>query len=343
MSERPKLAIYWASSCGGCEVAVANLHERILDVVQHFDFMFCPCLLDTKRKDIEALPDQGIALTLFNGAIRTEENEEMARLMRAKSRVLVAYGSCAQAGGIPALANLHDRTGLLESIYLDNPSVENPDGIIPRESTSMAEGTLHLPRLFERVRCLEQVVPVDYYIPGCPPETEQIWNVLKLVIDGRQLPPPGSVLGAGCSSVCEECARERTEKKLSGFRRIWEFIPNQEECLLEQGVLCMGAVTRSGCGGLCPQANMPCIGCYGAPEGVYSQGAKMASTLGSILDIAPIRDLREKGEIGEKVKQACATVPDLAGVACKFNLAMERPGSADESPASFEQQGVKES
>ena len=79
MSAKPKLSVYWGASCGGCEIAIANLHEKILLVDQYFDFMFCPCLLDTKRKDIEALPDGNIALTLFNGAIRTEENEEMAR------------------------------------------------------------------------------------------------------------------------------------------------------------------------------------------------------------------------------------------------------------------------
>ena len=57
MTDKPKLAVYWSASCGGCEISLANLHEHLLDVVSHFDFMFCPCLLDTKKKDIEALPD----------------------------------------------------------------------------------------------------------------------------------------------------------------------------------------------------------------------------------------------------------------------------------------------
>jgi F420-non-reducing hydrogenase small subunit len=319
MSDKPKLAIYWASSCGGCEIAVANLHERILDVVKHFDFMFCPCLLDTKKKDIEALPDSSIALTLFNGAIRTAENEEMARLMRRKSQVLVAYGACAQSGGIPALSNLQTRLGTLETCYLNSPTVDNPEGVIPQENYRMPEGDLHLPHFFERVRSLDQIVPVDYYIPGCPPDTEQIWNVLQVFISGQAAPPAGSIVGAGCSSVCEECARERTDKKVTQFRRIWEFVPDSKECLLEQGIVCMGAATRSGCGGQCPEANMPCIGCYGAPEGVYNQGAKMAATLGSILDIDSIRELRDKKEIGQCVRRTTGTVPDLAGVACKFD------------------------
>ena len=104
-TQKPKLAMYWAASCGGCEISLANIHEAILEVDTHFDFMFCPCLMDTKKKDIEALPDGDIFLTLFNGSLRTAENLEMAILLRRKSQVFVAFGSCAATGGIPALAN----------------------------------------------------------------------------------------------------------------------------------------------------------------------------------------------------------------------------------------------
>ncbi len=328
MPDKPKLAIYWASSCGGCEIAVANLHERLLEVVGFFDFMFCPCLLDTKRKDIEALPDGEITVTLFNGAIRTEENEEMAHLMRRKSQLLIAYGSCAYGGGIPALSNLHHRQDHLDASYLTAPTVDNPGGILPQERVQVPEGTLTLPRFLERVQSLSQVVPVDYTIPGCPPDTEQIWNVLQVFIRGQALPPPGSILGAGSSSVCEECSRQRTDKKVSHFRRIWEFVPETDQCLLEQGIACMGVATRSGCGGQCPQANMPCIGCYGPPEGVYNQAGKMASTIGSILDIEPIRDLRDMEQMHARLQASSQGIPDLAGVACKFNLATAFPGKA---------------
>ena len=135
------------------------------------------------------------------------------------------------------------------------------------------------------------------------------------------------MLGAGNSSVCDECARTRTEKKLTGFRRIWEFVPDPKVCLLEQGLPCMGVATRSGCGGQCPEVNMPCIGCYGPPEGVYDQGAKMASTIGSILDIAPIRESRNEPEIYAQVDQTLTTLPDIAGVACKFSLASRTPAA----------------
>lgn len=321
MADKPKLAVYWACSCGGCEISIANLHEHILDVAEHFDFMFCPCLMDTKRKDIEALPDKAITVTLFNGAIRTQENEEMARLLRRKSQLLIAFGACAMSGGIPALANMCSRSELLETVYRRGPSLENPAGTIPGTSTPMPEGSLHLPEFQERVRSLQQVVPVDYLIPGCPPETEQIWNVLQLVISGAALPPAGSIIGAGTKSVCDECARVRTEKKVARFHRTWEIIPDPEKCLLEQGLVCLGVATRSGCGGLCPSVNMPCSGCYGPAEGVYDLAAKMASTLGSVLDIGPIKEMREREEIDRQIDEALAGIPDLAGVACKFTLA----------------------
>jgi F420-non-reducing hydrogenase small subunit len=331
MPGRPKLAVYWSASCGGCEIAVANLHEHILDVATQFDFMFCPCLLDTKRSDIEALADGSITATLFNGAIRTDENREMAHLLRRKSKLLVAMGACSATGGIPALSNLCTRKQTLNAVYLDNPSVDNPQRITPREETKVAEGTLRLPRLFDRVLSLAEVVSVDYTIPGCPPESDQVWNVIQVLINaltkGAPLPPAGAIVGAGNSSVCDECARKRTDKRVGAFRRVWEFVPDPEACLLEQGLVCMGVATRSGCGGLCPAVNMPCIGCYGPPAGVIDQGAKMAATLGSIIDIAPIRDLRAKRDIYARVDAIVAGVPDLAGTAGKFGLAGKHWGT----------------
>ncbi|MGD0837467.1 MAG: NADH:ubiquinone oxidoreductase [Polyangia bacterium] len=331
MPDKPKLAVYWSASCGGCEIAVANLHEHLLEVATHFDFMFCPCLLDTKRRDIEALSDQAIAVTLFNGAIRTEENLAMARLLRRKSRLLVAMGACAASGGIPALANLCGRRDMLSAVYLESPSLDNPDRLIPREESKVAEGTLRLPQCLASVMPLGDAVGVDYAIPGCPPESDQLWQVIQALVatlhHGAPLPPHGSMLGAGKASVCDECDRKRSDKKIQGFRRVWEFVPDPEQCLLEQGLVCMGVATRGGCGGLCPKVNMPCIGCYGSPDGVYDQGAKLAATLGSILDIEPIRNQRGEAAINAQVDAAIAKAPDLAGTACKFTLASHQYGT----------------
>src|SRR5512139_2048101 len=103
---KPKFAMYWAASCGGCEIAVLNIQETILDVDANFDVVFWPVAMDAKYKDVEAMEDKSILLTLFNGAIRNDENAHIAHLLRQKSQILVAFGACAAQGGIPALANL---------------------------------------------------------------------------------------------------------------------------------------------------------------------------------------------------------------------------------------------
>jgi F420-non-reducing hydrogenase small subunit len=320
MTDKPKLAMYWAASCGGCEISLVNMNEKILDVDANFDFIFCPCLLDTKKKDIEAMPDKSIAITLFNGAIRTEENLEMAKLLRLKSQTLIAFGSCARGGCIPALSNLHTKSAQLRSIYLENPTIDNPLGIIPMKETAMPEGIMILPEFFDMVRTLSQVVEVDYFIPGCPPESYQIWNVIDLVVQGGSLPPRGSVIGAGSLTVCDECLRKKEDKKVPYLYRTYEIVPETDKCLLEQGLVCMGIATRSGCGGLCPQAQMPCTGCYGAPEGVIDQGAKMVAALGSILDLGDVKDIPES-ELASRVDEIISRIPDYAGTFYKYTLA----------------------
>jgi F420-non-reducing hydrogenase small subunit len=324
MPEKPKLAIYWAASCGGCEVAVVNLHEKILAVDAALDLMFCPCLMDTKKKDIEALADGAIAVTLFNGALRTEENVEMAQLMRRKSQILVAFGSCAKGGCIPALSNFTTKEQLLNAIYIDNPSVDNPGRIIPSGTTDFAEGAIHIPGMLERVRHLAQEVAVDYYVPGCPPESHQIWNVIESILSG-ELPPKGSTIGCGTLTVCDDCERVKEEKHITAFRRNYEFYPEPKICLLEQGMLCMGIATRSGCGAPCTKANMPCTGCYGAPEGVADQGAKMVAALGSVMDVGDTSGLSEEA-IAVRVNDFLKSIPDYAGQFYKYTLASSTLG-----------------
>ena len=320
MAEKPKLAIYWASSCGGCEIAVVNLNEKLLALDAHFDLVFCPCLLDTKISEIEMMADRSIAVTLFNGAIRTSENEEMAALMRRKSQVLIAFGSCASGGGIPALSNLSAKADHFRTIYLENASLDNRQGLVPATHCKVPEGELELPAFYERVRQLNDVVDVDYAIPGCPPEPHQIWNVVNALIEGAELPEKGSTLGGGKSTVCDQCSRRKEDKTIQELHRTYEIVPDRERCLIEQGILCMGIATRDGCGALCPQVNMPCTGCYGPPEGVRDQGAKMVSALGSFLDIGELKGFSD-GQIVERVDAVINAMPDYAGTFYKYSMA----------------------
>jgi len=206
-----KLAIYWAASCGGCEISILGIDTKILDVAKAFDIVFCPCIADGKVSDIEKMADGEIDVCLFNGGIRTSENEYMAQLLRKKSKVLVAFGSCATEGCIPGLGNLHNRQAIFDNTYQETFSTENPDHIRPQTETPVPEGTLHLPVFYETLKTLDQTVKVDYYLPGCPPESPKIWEALEAIVSGK-LPPPGTVIGAN-TTVCDSCPRTRSEKE----------------------------------------------------------------------------------------------------------------------------------
>lgn len=320
---KPKFAMYWAASCGGCEIAVLNIGEKILDVDANFEVVFWPVAMDAKYKDVEAMPDKSILLTLFNGGIRNTENEEIAHLLRRKSQILVAFGSCASEGCIPGLANLSSPEQIFQTVY-NSVSTDNPQGVRPVWTNTMPEGEIFVPEFYPVLRTLDQVVDVDYYMPGCPPESHQIAAVIELVIKvlhgEATLPPKGATIGAGDSTVCDDCPRQRNVKLVKKFNRIQdlEFI-DPILCLLEQGIPCNGIATRSGCGALCPQAGAQCIGCYGPAEGVLDYGSRLITGFASVIDS------NDPNEI-EKILDG---IPDPTGQFYRFNLAgsLMRAGS----------------
>ncbi|MFN2149125.1 MAG: oxidoreductase [Anaerolineales bacterium] len=309
MSDKAKLALYWAASCGGCEIAVLGIDDKILKVAEAFDIVLWPVAVDAKVRSIEKMDDQSIDLCLFNGAIRTSEQEYMARLLRQKSKVLVAFGSCAHEGCIPGLGNVADREQIFNISYHETPSTVNPDGIVPQTETEVPEGTLYLPLFYDTVKTLDQTVPVDYYLPGCPPEPERIWDALVAILENK-LPAPGSVIGAE-TTVCDTCPRTRSEKKIKEFKRTWEIIPDPDVCLLEQGLVCCGIATRAGCGALCPTVGSPCIGCYGPNVGVEDFGARMMSALASVIDS------QDPEEIDRIIQEG---IPDPIAAFYRFSL-----------------------
>lgn len=310
---KPKFAIYWAGSCGGCEIAFLDIREKILDVDKAVDLVFCPCIMDPKYKDIEAMPDNEIDVCLFNGCIRNEENLHIAELLRKKSKVLVAYGSCATEGCIPGLGNLTNCDEIQKYVYEESPSTGNPKKIYPKVKTKVKEGELSIPKMFKYVRTLGQVVDVDYYMPGCPPVAEQIWAVIEAILSNK-LPPKGSVVGINEKTVCDECERTKTdEKKVKEFKRPHMVDPKDidpEKCLLEQGIICNGPATRAGCSALCPQVNLGCRGCYGPAEGIQDMGGKLAGAIGSIID----------SDDPEEIEKIVNQIVDPVGTFYRFNL-----------------------
>ena len=281
--DKLKFAIYWAASCGGCDVAILDTNEKILDVAALADIVLWPVALDFKYKDVEALPDGSVDVCLFNGAVRNSEQEEIARLLRAKSKVMVAFGACACFGGIPALANVSDRERIFRRVYQETASTANPDTVYPRTATEVPEGELELPEFYDTVRSLPQVIPVEYFMPGCPPPVDLILAAVDAIATG-QLPPVGATI-ASDKALCDECERQRSEEKtVKEFKRPWQLIPDREKCFLEQGLVCVGPGTRGGCGARCIKVNMPCRGCFGPPPGVSDQGAKLLSAMASLAD-----------------------------------------------------------
>lgn len=306
-----KLAIYWAAACGGCCVSVLDLHEKILDVVAAADLVFWPIALDFKYKDVEDMPDGHIDVTLFNGAVRNSENEHMAKLLRKKTKVLVAYGSCAHIGGIPGLANFTTKEEIFKRVYEESESTINPEKIRPVPECEMPEGKLEIPCFYNDVMPLNQVVDVDYYMPGCPPQSERLLEVFTLIVSGAELPPKGSVVGALEKAQCDECIRKKSDNRaVKKFYRPYEIKDDGETCFLEQGVICNGPATRSGCGYRCIKGNAPCRGCYGPTAESYDTGAKMMSAVSSIID----------SNDAVEIEKITAQVADPAGTFYRYSL-----------------------
>jgi F420-non-reducing hydrogenase small subunit len=238
-----KVALYWASSCGGCDIATLAIGEKILDVAAAADIVFWPVAMDFKYRDVEAMADGSIDACLFNGAIRSTEDEHVAKMLRARSKLLIAYGSCAYEGCIPGLANLYSKQSLLERVYLETPSTTNGAGVMPQARVTVPEGDLELPQLHPIVRSLHQVVDVDYFIPGCPPEPKTTWLALEALVTGT-LPEKGAVITHSGKALCEECERTKEGRKIKQFYRPHQIISDPKQCLLEQGLLCYGPATR---------------------------------------------------------------------------------------------------
>ena len=311
MADKPKVAFYWCASCGGCEESVVDLAEDILMVVGAVDIVFWPVALDFKKKDVEAMPDGSIFASLINGAIRTSEQEEMARLLRKKSKVIIAYGACSQLGGIPSLANQFDRETILKYVYEGAPTVVNPEKTRPAAESGSAGMKVTLPELHEVVRSLDQVVDVDYSIPGCAPTAKLLKEALLALLSGK-LPPKGTVLAPDIA-LCDECPRKDSKpEKLSftEFKRPHLAKVDPGTCVLAQGFVCMGPATRGGCEALCVRGNMGCSGCFGPTSRVRDQGAKFLSSVMSSVEAKEEKD----------IDATLAGIPDPVGTFYRYAL-----------------------
>ncbi|MHB1357379.1 MAG: NADH-quinone oxidoreductase subunit B family protein [Anaerolineae bacterium] len=322
--DKAKLAIYWASACGGCDISIVELGEHLLELAKLADIVFWPCAMDFKYDDIEKMEDGSIDVTLVNGSIRTTEDLHVARLLRAKSKALIAFGSCAIDGCVPGLSNIKGADYALMRAFKDTSGTSNAEGGLVNRMTRGAVN-LDLPTLFTQLRSLGQVVVVDAYIPGCPPNHDQVWKAINYLLELGLPQTPERLLGVDERALCDQCPRIRKGKiRVERFYRIYEAIPDPEQCLLEQGFICAGPATHAGCGAACIKANMPCRGCYGPPDGVKDQGAAILAAV--VAGLA--------GQTDEAIRTALASIVDPIGTFYRYSYATSTLGQLSKSDGS---------
>jgi NAD-reducing hydrogenase small subunit len=168
--DRLKLATVWLGGCSGCHMSFLDLDEWLIELAAKVDVVYTPLI------DVKEYPE-GVDVVLVEGAIANEDHLEFIKKVRARTRLLVSFGDCAVTGNVTSLRNpLGGADPVLKRSYLElvdlNPHVPDEAGIVPR--------------LLDQVRPVHAVVPVDVYLPGCPPPPERIRQVLDAVIAGKK-------------------------------------------------------------------------------------------------------------------------------------------------------------
>ena len=170
--------------------------------------------------------------------------------------------------------------------------------------------TLEIPSFYRRVYKLADIVDVDYFVPGCPPAPNQVKDV---ILCGRQRGSAAQKIRGGRlrqGSVRRLQAHERRERKPNTSIALSKLSRIPSECLMEQGILCMGAATRSGCGVRCPNSDQGCRGCYGPLAEVVDQGTKFLSAIASIID----------SKDPSEIEEILSSLPDFVGYAYRFGM-----------------------
>ena len=274
-----KTALEWLHSCSGCEIAILNIGEDLVPIItEKLEIVHAPVLMDHKYF---GQTGEGVELTIpeatvgiVTGGVANREHVEVLEEMRKKCDVLIALGSCATHGGIPALMNGQDQKDSWNDIF---GRADEGGEAIP---------TIEVPEPLDRVYACDEKVKIDMKLPGCPPNPAHIVEVIISLLENRDPVLP-------TRSVCDTCPTRREGKgavnKVRRFIQNAEFTPGEPvsemRCLLEQGFMCMGPVTAAGCAKngapSCISARVPCRGCFGPVRCDGNQMIDMMNALAS--------------------------------------------------------------
>jgi F420-non-reducing hydrogenase small subunit len=236
----------WLSDCSGCHIAIVDLHEKIMAVLESVQILHCPVLTDIKD-----YPHAKIGLV--SGAIRSEHDRHNALEMRKSCDLIIAWGSCAVFGGPAGAGNIHTREEIADAVYLNN-----------KTTTPHQPPTREVSALEPTVTPIDKVIDVDLYLPGCPPHPTFIFDALLSLVEGRE--PKATK-----ETVCAKCKRQMKKSDVETIRQHTDGIPDPDLCFLSQGYICMGSASIDRCLAPCPGNGVPCTGCAGATMQILSE------------------------------------------------------------------------
>ncbi len=231
-----RIALESLSSCLGCQLVFLSLEDFFFTFIGENDVSYAPFLMD------QVEPPE-VELALVEGTVKNADQYRRAKRIRERAERLVALGTCACYGGVQGLANRFEHKAVMRRRYGGGHSFDGE------------------PQGMGRLQPLDSYVGVDAFLPGCPPPAPLLKSFLELTLSSGSLPTREGL------TVCSECAVSSPPVPGPGPRRITGSAPAEGLCILEQGYVCMGPLTRGGCGAECgTEKGIPCLGCRGPSE-----------------------------------------------------------------------------
>lgn len=244
---KPRISTEWLSGCSGCHVAVVDLHEKLVPLLDQATFVRVPVLSDEKK-----YPEADIGIV--EGAVRSEHDREALCKLRESVTTLIAFGTCAVYGGPSGLGWLYKGDSLANDLYGSGCTATPGD----KPSTDA-------PRLEKSVVPVDEVVPIDLYLPGCPPHPFWIALAIKSLLDpANEKPLPKK-------TVCSRCERKMTKGSVADLKKGSYTASDPKLCFLSQGVVCMGSVTLERCLSQCVNNGIACSGCCGPSADIVTE------------------------------------------------------------------------